>query len=100
VRRFKGRFEWEDEKDLLNQRKHGFAFETAALVFDSPAFLLLRDRIINGEERRHAIGAIPGSIIVLTVVHTYREEDFSEIIRIISARSANKKEVKRYVEAL
>jgi len=31
------RFEWDREKNRINQRKHGgIAFEAAALIFDDP----------------------------------------------------------------
>ena len=30
------RFEWDKEKNLVNQRKHGISFEEAATIFDGP----------------------------------------------------------------
>ena len=54
----------------------------------------------TGERRWHAIGAIqiePGHAVVLLVVHAYREDrNGEEIIRIISARRAEKPEIRRY----
>ena len=92
------RFEWDDEKNRINQRKHGgLAFETAALVFNDPLTLFRKDRIVEGEQRWHAIGSALGA--VLLVVHVYRVEDPSdeeENIRIISAREANKHERRIY----
>jgi hypothetical protein len=35
-------------------------------------------------------------VAVLLVVHTYRDEDEEEIVRIISARELSKSEVKKY----
>jgi hypothetical protein len=57
---------------------------------------LLRDRIVDGEKRRQAIGAV--STALLLVVHVYREDDVNgeEIIRIISAREANQRERRIY----
>lgn len=53
------RFEWDAAKDRANQAKHdGLDFETAARVFDDPDLLLLKDRVIEGEQRWHAIGAV------------------------------------------
>jgi uncharacterized protein len=92
------RFEWDERKNESNLRKHGISFETAKLVFDDPNFLLYRDRVLETEERWHAIGTVPGPVLVV-VVHTYRDRN-TEIIRIISARRATKQEVRRYVEAL
>ena len=94
------RFEWDDEKNRFNQRKHdGLAFETAALVFNDPLALFRKDRIVNGEQRWHAIGAALNA--VLLVVHVYRVEDSvdeKETIRIISAREANKRERRIYLQ--
>jgi|HubBroStandDraft_1064217.scaffolds.fasta_scaffold424650_3 uncharacterized DUF497 family protein len=93
------RFEWDDEKNRLNQRKHdGLAFESAALIFNDPFAIFLKDRIVAGEQRWHAIGSASGA--VLLVVHLYRTEaqnDEEEITRIISARQANKRERRIYL---
>ena len=87
------RFEWDSTKSRINQKKHsGLDFETAARVFDDPNLLLRQDRIVEGEQRWHAIGAV--SKALLQVAHTSREDDISgeEIIRIITAREANQRE--------
>ena len=83
-------------KNETNQRKHGVAFEIAIRVFADPHCLLFVERIQDGEERWHAIGAVRDTLI-LTVVHTYRESD--AIIRVISARPATRSEVTLYVQA-
>ncbi len=94
------RFEWDSAKNRINQRKHdGIAFETAALVFDDPLAIFRKDRTVAGEQRWHVIGAVEGA--VLLVVHVYRLEDENgeeEAIRIISAREANKRERRIYVQ--
>jgi uncharacterized protein len=94
------RFEWDDEKNRMNQRKHGgAAFETAALVFHDPLTLFRKDRTVEGEQRWHAIGSTLGA--VLLVVHVYRVEnphDEEEHIRIIPAREANKRERRIYLQ--
>lgn len=72
-------------------------FETAVRVFSDPEALLELDRIAEGEERWRAIGKIEGQV-VLVVAHTVREEDEGETIRIISARSADRRERRRYEE--
>ena len=91
------RFEWDPEKDAGNQRKHdGIGFAVAALVFNDPDVRFRRDRVVDGEQRCHAIGVVEKA--VLLVVHVYREENENgeEIIRIISARAAEKHELRRY----
>jgi uncharacterized DUF497 family protein len=53
------RFEWDSSKNRINQAKHkGLDFATAARVFDDPNVLLMHDRIVEGEQRWHAIGAV------------------------------------------
>jgi uncharacterized DUF497 family protein len=97
-------FEWDDEKDRGNQRKHdGISFKSATLVFDDERCQFILDRIDeSGEQRWHAIGATypePEKIAILLVVHVYREyQDGEGIIRILSARKADKNELRRYQE--
>jgi hypothetical protein len=94
------RFEWDSEKDRINRKKHGgIAFESAALVFDDPHVILRKDRIVDGDERWHAIGAAAEA--VLLVVHAYRMENENgkeETVRIISAREANQRERRVYLQ--
>jgi len=73
-------------------------FETAARVFNDASLVLIEDRIVEGEQRWHAIGAV--SAALLLVVHVFREDevDGEEIIRIISAREANQRERRVYLQ--
>jgi uncharacterized DUF497 family protein len=99
------RYEWDEAKNRRNQRTHaGISFELAALVFEDERCLVGLDRIDeSGEPRWHALGAVriePAAAVVLLVVHAYREDwHGQEIIRIISARRAEKYEIRRYQEA-
>jgi hypothetical protein len=54
------RFEWDDEKNEINIRKHGIPFTTAVLIFEDPNCLTFPERIEAGETRWHAIGAVQG----------------------------------------
>jgi uncharacterized DUF497 family protein len=98
------RYEWDERKNRQNQRKHGgISFELAALVFEDPGCLIELDRIDEaGEQRWHALGTVSvrlGTSAVLLVVHAAREDnDGEETIRIISARRADKNEIRRYQE--
>jgi uncharacterized DUF497 family protein len=99
------RYEWDEAKNLRNQRKHdGISFELAALAFEDERCLICADRIDRKteEQRWHAIGAAKierGAPAVLLAVHVYREDYLGkEIIRIISARAAEKHEIRRYQE--
>ena len=93
------RFEWDEAKNRSNKKKHGIDFETAQLIFDDPRCISFVERVSDGEERWHAIGSIE-NIIVIVVVHTYREEVSDEVIRIISARRATRHERKLYAQAI
>jgi len=90
------RFEWDERKNLSNQRKHGVSFEQAALVFRDPFCVFVQDRIEDGEVRWQTIGSVEG-VLLLLVAHTIREEvGPQELIRILSARRATAKERRRY----
>jgi uncharacterized protein len=86
--------EWDDTKAEGNLRKHGIRFEEAALVFDDPLALSMQDRIENGEQRWRTIGLVGGCLLLL-VAHTVQIGD-QEVIRVISARRADRRERKRY----
>ena len=96
------RYEWSEAKNQANQRKHdGISFEAAAWVFEDEYCLVGPDHIDEtGEQRWHAIGTAqiePSAAAILLVVHAYRENlHGEEIIRIISARRAEKHEIRRY----
>ena len=92
-------FEWDAAKDRSNRKKHaGIDFETASRVFADANLLLRKDRVVDGEQRWHAMGAVWKA--VLLVVHVYVEEDPNgeEIVRIISAREADQRERRIYLE--
>ena len=94
------RFEWDAEKNRINKQKHGgLSFESAARVFDDPHTMFRKDRVVAGEQRWHAIGMAADALLL--VVHGYRMEndnDKEETIRIISAREANKRERRIYIQ--
>ncbi len=97
---FRVRFEWDEAKNLANQRKHdGVSFEEACHVFHDPLHVSVQDRIEGGEQRWQTVGSI-GGFVVLVVAHTVTENDADagsvEVIRIISARRATPRERRRY----
>lgn len=95
------RFEWDPAKAATNQRKHGLSFETASRAFADPFALTEQDRLDDGEQRWRTIGVVEGHLLLL-VAHLIREEDdegqIIEVIRIISARKADRSERRRYEE--
>jgi uncharacterized DUF497 family protein len=93
------RFEWDEAENLSNLRKHGVSFEEASQAFRDPLYESVQDRIEGGELRWQTLGLVEG-LLLLTVAHTVREERDGgmqvEVIRIISARQATRKERRRY----
>ncbi len=90
------RFEWDDVKATSNLRKHGISFEDAIAAFADPFAMMTQDRIEGREQRWQTLGMV-GGYLVLLVAHAVGEDDDGiELIRIISARAADRKERKRY----
>lgn len=95
------RVEWDVAKNIANQRKHGVSFEEASRVFLDPFFVSVKERIESGEQRWQTFGEVD-NVLLLMVAHTVREETVDEaaidVMRIISARRATRKERERYEE--
>ena len=85
--------EWDEAKNVANQRKHGLSFEEVRQLFDSGVdYIEIFDRDHSDfEDRFIAIGPITRGLIL--VVYTEIEDDTT---RIISARSATKREQALY----
>jgi uncharacterized DUF497 family protein len=87
-----GRFEWDEEKDKMNQQKHGFSFAEILPVFDDPYFFEGYDiEHSENEDRYFGIGCINGVLFVL-VFYTERNKR----IRIFSARLADRRDKEAY----
>jgi uncharacterized DUF497 family protein len=96
------RFEWDPAKAAINQRKHAISFDIALRVFADPFALTEQVRVEAEEQRWQTLGTVAGHLLVL-VAHTIRDEEEDEedgqpieVIRIISARRADRKERQRY----
>jgi uncharacterized DUF497 family protein len=83
-------FQWDESKHAENVRKHGVAFDEARTVFHDDRALLIADPDHSDDEDRFVLIGMSLSLRTLVVCHCYREDD--EIIRIISARKANRME--------
>jgi uncharacterized DUF497 family protein len=97
------RFEWDEAKNLSNQRKHGVSFQLASQVFRDPLRVLVAERVVDGEQRWQTIGIVrraSGGILLLLVAHTVREVAepgvFVEVVHIITARKATSEERRIY----
>lgn len=88
-------FEWDDEKEKKNIKKHKISFSAAATVFADDYRIEIPDEEHSGEEERYkVIGKINNAVTIVLVVYTPREDR----IRIISARKANFAERKMYYD--
>jgi uncharacterized protein len=87
------RLEWDDAKNLANQKNHGVSFEEAAALFDDGVDCLeiFDEQHSDTEDRFISIGPIERGLVL--VVWTERVDD---VIRIISARWTTKREGELY----
>lgn len=88
-------FEWDENKNRENKRKHGISFEEAKEIFFGIVFTSIDDRFDYDEIREISIGTIEG-VVIVTVIHTERNRK----MRLISARKATPKERRQYYEYL
>lgn len=87
-------FEWDNEKNKINQKKHGISFEEAKTVFyDDNAIQFWDEDHSEGEDRFLLLGR-SSKMRILLIIHCFRERE--SIIRIISARKATQKESQEY----
>lgn len=84
------RFAWDEKKSRENKKKHGVSFEEAQTVFLDENAIRYYDPDHSPDEDRFIIMGMSLMLRVLVVCHCYRADDM--VIRIISARKADKKE--------
>lgn len=87
------RIEFDPDKNERNIRTRGLSFERAADFDFETALIDIDERLDYGEVRMTAIGSLSGIIHVL--IFTMR----GDILRVVSFRKANKREVRRYEQA-
>ncbi len=85
------RFVWDEDKRQENIDKHGIDFLDVPRVFDGPMLCRIDDRTDYGEDRWLGLGML--DVGVALVVYT---EPDDEVVRIISARKANRLERNKY----
>jgi uncharacterized DUF497 family protein len=83
-------YEWDPSKAIANIEKHGIDFADAVTVFDDLNAVTIDD--LDYEDQRFTTIAMDAFGRILVVVYTWR----GDIIRLISARKATKKERKQY----
>ena len=88
------RFEGDENKRLSNIRKHGIDFADVPSIFELDTVTVLDDSFEYGEACYQTLGLLKARVIL--VVHTESET----VIRIISARKANKYEEETYFKEI
>ena len=91
-------FEWDEEKNRQNRKKHGIWFEEAQMAFGDQQARLFYDEEHSNNEDRFILLGMSSAARILVVVHCYRAS--AEVIRMISARKATRKEQKTYEEGI
>ena len=86
-------FTWGENKSRENKRKHKVSFEEAQSTFLDENAIRFFDPDRSEDEDRFLLLGMSFKLRVLVVSHCYREND---LIRIISARKADKKEQSNY----
>ena len=87
-------FEWDEKKNNSNKAKHGISFDEAASVFEDERAIVIPDPDHSEMEERFIILGLSVKLNMLVVCHCYRYDE--QVIRIISARKATKKECSYY----
>ena len=83
------KFDWDPDKAKTNLTKHGISFEEAQEAFDDPDKMEVYQRA-TGEDRWKMLAKFEKHILVVV----YRDD--GDVVRIISAREAEKHEKARY----
>jgi uncharacterized DUF497 family protein len=89
-------FEWSHDKADANERKHGVSFEEAVTSFADPLSSTIRDPLHSEGEQRFVLLGMSSRQRLLIVAYGEDETGESATIRVISARAANRAEVKQY----
>ena len=86
-------FEWDENKNASNFKKHGISFDEAKTVFADELGRLIPDPDNSEGEERFILMGMSSHLKLLAVCHCERSSD---TIRIISARKADKSERRQY----
>lgn len=87
-------FTWDLRKASSNLTKHGVSFEEAVTAFEDPLSLTIPDPGHSETESRYVLLGATHQNRLVAVVHT----EFGDIIRVVSARMATRRERRDYEE--
>jgi len=88
------RFEWDRAKNRANVRRHGVSFEEASTAFLDEHGILIDDPGHSIEEERFVLLGLASNLRLLVICHCYRLN--ADVIRLISARKADRHEREDY----
>ena len=91
-------FDWDPRKDRANQLKHGISFDEAKTAFLDEYARIIPDPEHSDDEERFVLLGMSVGLRLLVVCHCYRHPE--DLIRIISARRADKSERREYARYL
>ena len=87
-------FEWNPKKNKKNVKKHKVSFEEAESVFYDEYALQFFDPDHSEDEDRFILLGMSFKLRTLVICHCFRQEE--TVVRIISARKADKDEARDY----
>ena len=90
-------FHWDPDKNKININKHDVSFDEAKTAFYDEHAIQYFDPDHSEDEDRFLLLGTSFKLNTLVVCHCFRQEE--TIIRIISARKANKDEERDYWSA-
>jgi len=88
------KFEWDENKRLINLQRHGIDFADVLQVFDNERRTIIDDRFDYDEVRFFTLGLLDGRIIAVSHTET------DDAVRIISARKADRNEQAKYFKEI
>ncbi|WP_353571982.1 BrnT family toxin [Candidatus Albibeggiatoa sp. nov. BB20] len=88
------KFEWDEQKNKINKKKHGISFEEAQTVFYDEYAIQFYDPDHSEYEERYILLGTSLKPDTLIVCHCYRQAE--TVVRVISARKADKDEAQAY----
>ena len=87
-------FEWDSRKEKANVKKHGISFDEARTSFYDEHALVFHDPDHSEDEDRFILLGTSYKLNTLVVCHCFREKE--TVVRIISARKADRVESQEY----
>lgn len=88
------KFEWDNNKDKINSKKHGVSFDEAQTVFYDEYAIQFFDPDHSENKDRFLLLGMSFKLKTLVICHCFKQEE--TIVRIISARKADKDEEQAY----